>query len=91
MEKTYQSISGAIIFEHIRDGASGLEHIDLRGMIRLEQNGVKASGEKCGRLERSKNITEREKRRAKKEKKSVVRRSERRVRKVVWNRAEQAV
>ena len=54
-----------MIFEHIRDGASRSEHIDLKGMIRLEQSGVKASGEKRGRLERIENITEREKRRAK--------------------------
>ena len=60
-------------------------------MIRLEQSGVKASGEKRGRLEKSKNITEREKIHAKREKKSLVRRSERRVRKVVWRRSEQAV
>ena len=41
-------------------------------MIIVEQSGVEASGEKCGRSERSENITEREKRRAKREK-SVVR------------------
>ena len=46
---------------------------------------------KCGRSERSKNITERENSRAKIENKSVVRRSEQRVRKVVCSRAEQAV
>ena len=49
----------------------------------MEQSGVKASGEKRGRSERSENITEREKNNAKREKKIVVRRSERRVRKVV--------
>ena len=46
---------------------------------------------KRGRSEHSKNITEREKRRAKREKKSVVRRSERIVIKVVWSRADQSV
>ena len=46
---------------------------------------------KRGRSEQSVNITEREKSHYKREKKSVVRGSERRVRKVVWSRAEQAV
>ena len=46
---------------------------------------------KCGRLERSENITERENIRAKIERKIVVRRSEWIVRKLVWSRAEQAV
>ena len=46
---------------------------------------------KRGRSERSENITEREKIRSKREKKSIVRRSERRVRKLVCSRAEQAV
>ena len=52
---------------------------------------MKASGEKRGRSEQSENITEREKSRAKIEKKSVVIRSEQRVRKVVWSRAKQTV
>ena len=60
-------------------------------MIILEQSGVKASGEKRGRSEQRKNITEREKSHYKREKKTVVRRSEQRVRKVVWIRAYQAV
>ena len=46
---------------------------------------------KHGRSEWSKNITEREAIRAKREKKNVVIRSDRRVRKLVWSRAEQAV
>ena len=46
---------------------------------------------KCGISERSENITEREKSRSKRENKSVVRRSDKRARKVVWIRAEQAV
>ena len=46
---------------------------------------------KFGRSEWIENITEREKSRAKIGKKSVVRRSDRRVIKVVWSRAEQAV
>ena len=46
---------------------------------------------KHGRSEQSENITEREKSCAKIEKKTAVRRSERRLRKVVWSRADQAV
>ena len=46
---------------------------------------------KLGRSEQSKNITDIEKIRSKKEKKSVVRISERRVRNVVWSRAYQSV
>ena len=57
----------------------------------MEQSGVKESGEKRGRSERSKYIRERKKSRSKREEKSVVRRSEKRVRKVVWSRSEQAV
>ena len=60
-------------------------------MIRLEQSGVKASGGKRGRSEQSENITDIEKSRAKREKKSVVRISEQRVKKLVWSRAEQSV
>ena len=60
-------------------------------MIRLEQIGLKESGEKCSRSEQSKNITERENIRSKKEEKSLVRMSERRVRKVVQSRADRAV
>ena len=67
-------MSGAIRVEQIRDGESRLEQKELRGMIRLDQRGVKVSGEKRGRSEQSKNITEREKSHAKIEKKSVVRR-----------------
>ena len=52
---------------------------------------MKATGEKRARSERSKNITHREKSRAKREKKIVVKISDQRVRKVVWSRAEQAV
>ena len=37
-------------------------------MIRLEQSGVKVTGEKCGRSERGKEITERERRAVPKEK-----------------------
>ena len=46
-------------------GESRSDQTDLRIMLRLEQSGVKASGEKRGRLERSENITERENIRAK--------------------------
>ena len=67
-------MSEAVIVEHIRDGSRISDQTELRGMIRLEQIGVKASGEKCGGSERSENITEREKSRSKREKKIVVRR-----------------
>ena len=60
-------------------------------MIRLEQSRVKASGEKSGRLDQSEKITDIEKSRSKREKKNVVRRSERRVRNVVRIRVDQAV
>ena len=63
----------------------------MREMIRLYQSGVKASVEKRSRSERSKNITEREKIHAKREQKSVVIKSERKVIKVVQIGAEQAV
>ena len=39
-------MSGLIRVEHMRDGEIRLEQTELRGMIRLEQSGVKASGEK---------------------------------------------
>ena len=58
-------MSGTIIFEQIRDGDSRPDQTDPRGMIRLDQSGVKESGEKCGILEQSEKITEREKIRAK--------------------------
>ena len=35
-----------MIVEHIRDGASRSVQTEMRGMIRLEQSRVKASGEK---------------------------------------------
>ena len=68
-------MSGTIRVEHIRDGSSRSEHTEMRGVIRLEQSAVKASGEKRGRLERSENILERENSCAKRENKSIVRRS----------------
>ena len=52
---------------------------------------MKASGEKRGISEWSKNIMERENSRTKRERKSVVRISERRERKVAWSRVEQAI
>ena len=52
---------------------------------------MKASGEKRGRSERSKNITEIEKSRTEKEKKSVVRIPDQRVGKVVRSRVEKLV
>ena len=87
MEKSDKSINRASRVEQIRYGSSRLEQKELRGMIRLEQRGVKASGEKSGRSEKNENITDKEKSHAKREKKNVVRRSKRRVRKVVWSRA----
>ena len=84
-------MSESIRVEQIRDGSSRSEQTDLRGIIRLEQNEAKASGEKHCRSERSKNITDIEKSRAKREEKTVVRISDRRVIKVVRSGAEQAV
>ena len=91
MEQADQSMIRAITVEQIRDGESRSDQTDLRGMIILDQSGVKESGEKRSRSEQSENITERERSRAKRENKSVVIRSERRVIKLVWIRAEQAV
>ena len=50
MEQADKSISRTIIVEHIRDGSSRSEQIYLRGMIRLEQSRVKASGEKMRQI-----------------------------------------
>ena len=74
---------GAIIVEQIRDGENRSEETEQRGMISLEQSGVKTSGEKLGRSVKRDNITEREKSRAKRENKILVRRSEQRVRKLL--------
>ena len=63
--------------------ASISEKTELRLMIILEQSGVKARGEKRGISERRENIMEREKSRAKRETRRVVRISERRARKLV--------
>ena len=68
-----------------------MEQTELRRMARLEQSRVNASEKKRGRSERSNNITESKNSRSKIEKKSVARRSERRVRKVSRSRADQAV
>ena len=59
MEQSDQSMSGAIGVEQIRDRESISDQTELRVMIRLEQIGVKASGENCGRLEQSNNIIQR--------------------------------
>ena len=91
MEQADHIMSGEIRVEQIRYGSSRLEQTEQREIIRLDQSGVKANGEKSGRTERSESITEREKRRTKREKKSVVIISERRVRKLVRIRAEQTV
>ena len=91
MEKADQSISGEIRYEHIICGEIRSEQIELRGMIILEYTRVKVSGEKWVRSERSDYIMDREKSHAKREKKSVVRRSEQRVRKLVWSRADHSV
>ena len=84
-------MSRVIRVENIRYGSSRSEYTELMGVIRLEQIRVKASGERRGSSERSKNIMERDKSRAKREKKSVVRISEQRSRTLVWSRAEQSV
>ena len=49
-DQAYQSMSRAIRVEHIRYGSIRSEKTDLRGMIRLEQSGVKASGEKTRQI-----------------------------------------
>ena len=51
-------MSGAIIVQQIRYGQNRSEQVEMRGMIRLNQSKVKASGEKCGRSDQSNNITE---------------------------------
>ena len=43
-------MSGAIIFDQIRDGASITDQTELKEMIRLEQSGVKSSGEKTRQI-----------------------------------------
>ena len=43
-------MSRAIRVDNIRYGASILEQTEMRVMIRLEQSGVKASGEKMGQI-----------------------------------------
>ena len=63
----------AIRVYQIRDGASRSEQTEMKVMIRLKQIGVKENGEKRGRLERRKNITERKESCSKREYKSVVR------------------
>ena len=83
-------MSGAILVHQIRYGSSRSDKTELSGMLRLEQSGMKTSREKRGISERSEKITQREKSLDKKKKISV-RRSEQRVRKVVWSRAKQAV
>ena len=50
-EKSDQSMSGTIRVEHIIYGASISEQIELTGMIRLEQIGVKANREKMQQIE----------------------------------------
>ena len=43
-------MSGEIRVEHIRDGEIISDKTDMRGMIRLEQSGVKTSGEKTWQI-----------------------------------------
>ena len=66
-------MSGSIRFDQIRDVASISEQTELRGVIRLEQSGVKTSREKRGISERSKNITDRDNICSKREDKRVLR------------------
>ena len=49
-ERVYQIMRGAIRVEQIRYGASISQHIELRGMIRLEKSGVKTSEEKTHQI-----------------------------------------
>ena len=58
----------AIRVEHIRDGASRSEQTELRGMIRLDQSGVKARGENAADWSRAR-TSRRERRAVPKEKK----------------------
>ena len=51
---------GAIIVDQIRDKESISKQTEPRGMLILEQSGVRSSGEKCGRSEQRENITQRE-------------------------------
>ena len=48
--QAYQSMSGAIRVDNIRDGSSRSEQIELRVMIRLEQIRVKTSGGKTRQI-----------------------------------------
>ena len=50
LEQSDQSMSGTMIFEQIRDGERRPDQTELRGMIRLEQSRVKASGEKTWQI-----------------------------------------
>ena len=50
MEQADQSMSASIIVEKIRGGLSRSEQTYLRGGIRLEQSGVKASGEETWQI-----------------------------------------
>ena len=68
-----------------------MEHTEISRMIRLKQSGVNASAGKSGRSEQSENITERGKSSSKREKKSVVRKSEWKVGKLAWSRADKSV
>ena len=49
-EQAYQSMRRSIRGEKIRDGESRSEQTELSGIIRLEQSGVKASGEKTWQI-----------------------------------------
>ena len=53
-------MSVEIRVEKIINVASRSEQTELKGIVRLDHSRVKASGEKRGRSERSKDITERE-------------------------------
>ena len=63
----------------------------MRPMIISEQSKVNESGERRGRSEQSKNITERNKSRAKREEKIVRARYAPLTRGIVWGRADQTV
>ena len=84
-------MSEAIRVENIRDGASRSEQIELREMIRLEQSGVKASGERTRQIGAEQEHNGEREDPCQKRNINVVRRSERRVRKVVQSRLDQSV
>ena len=83
MEQADQSMSGAIRIEQVRDRSSRLEQTEMRRIIRLDQSGVKASGEKTRKVGVEREHHEKKEDPCQKKKWTV--------RKIVRSRAEQAV